>query len=261
MIETGNVLNNVQYYFGNTSFLVLFIISLLCSCFLIEKQYRRMLLFAVICFLIVYNDVMFMLVERFKGSGEYYRFFWMIPLTTVLAVLAAYCFTKADTGIKKVFVLIILVMVILSSGEGRRIPDMRIQKMDNGYTLPEETMELIQIMDQDRKEASVVVLCPEDLIRYLRIYDGAYISAVPRSIYRSYADFDVSNANANKRRAWLLLDSLQNAEHDSEEVKEALSETEVRYIICSKENNAEDYKAFGGILLGETAQYYIYKLK
>lgn len=260
MIETGNVLYRIQYFFGTTSFLILFICALLYIYLVVEKQYRKMFVMTALCFLLVFNDITFALVKHFNASGEYYRFFWMIPVSAILAVMIAYLFTKADTIVKKGFALLIIGMMILTSGPERNIPDVQIHRIDNIYGIPEETMEIIQLMDEDREGDSAVVLCTEEMIRYLRVYDGAYISAVPRSIYRTYADFDVSSANVNEKRAWILLDSLKSAEHDSNEVKEALIEAEIRYIICRKDCVTEDYEAFGGILLGESTQYRVYKL-
>lgn len=261
MIETGNVLYRIQYFFGTTSFLILFICALIYMYLVVEKQYRKKIVVAGICFLMVFNDLIFSFVDHFNASGEYYRFFWMIPVSAIVAITAAYLYTKADTGVKRGFCLIIIIMIIITSGPDRNIPDIRINRMDNIYNLSEETMEIIHIMDEDRDNDSVVVLCSEEIIRYLRVYDGAYISAVPRSVYRTYTEFDVSNADENKKRAWMLLDSLQNKEYDSVEVREALLEAEVRYVICSKYSETEIYQDCGGILLGETEQYSIYKLK
>ena len=261
MIGFRNILDKCRYLFGKTFFLILLISALLYIYRMVQKRYRKIIIIAGICFLLIFNDITFALVDKFNASGEYYRFFWMIPICGILAVLAAYLMTKMDIGKKKVFALLIIIMAVLSSGAERSIADIQINRMDNIYNMPEEIMEIINIIDEDREGDAVVVLCSAEMFRYLRVYDGAYIACIPRTIYRHYEDFDFQNADADRKRAWLLLDSLNNAEHDLAEVKEALIETNVRYIICSKNSDTKIYEEAGGILLAETVQYNIYRLE
>lgn len=261
MIETGSVLYRIQYFFGNTSYMVLFIISLLSIYFLVEKKYRKILIIAILCFLMLYNDIVFTLLGKFQPSGTYYRFFWMIPVSGILAVLAAYILTKADNRIKKFFCFIIIALVILTSGEERRIPDFRIHKMENIYNLPEEAMDIIDMLDNDRRNASVVVMCPMEMLFYLRIYNGAYISAIPRSVYGNYEVYDGLSEDELLRKGYMLLDVLNGIEHDSKEISDILFEKNVCYIICSKDSNEQYYETIGCVMLGETIQYRIYKVE
>ena len=111
----------LQTYQGETWFLLLFAGAMLLLFWLKDPESRtlRLLLWPYFTVLVctVYNIlIMQVFIRKLNLSGEYYRFFWLLPLGIVIPYVCTRLTASGNGRMKKILVFLLLTIVIAAAG-------------------------------------------------------------------------------------------------------------------------------------------------
>ncbi|MDO4478081.1 MAG: hypothetical protein Q4B73_03445 [Lachnospiraceae bacterium] len=126
------------------------------------------------------------------GKSVYWRMFWLMPVTLVLAYIAAYLVSKMKRPLARGLLAVALMAVLALSG--------RFMFRTDVYTPAENKVKLSQIVvdvadlvtaDADaHKEVPLKGLFDDGLLPYIRQYNGRIKMAYGRDALAGYDDYD-----------------------------------------------------------------------
>lgn len=231
---------------GTGMYFALFFVSII-YIFLKEKDKNKKIIFGyfpLIVLLVILNPIFNKIIDRFINQNVYFRMFWLLPIGFEIVYVAVDIIQGLEQKIKKIFMLIAIILIIISSGKFIYTEENYI-KVHNLYKIPDQAKWVITIISEDTLENKKVML-PESLVPYIRQVNSNIELAYPRQPY-GYESND-------------LLRELHNG--NVQFVTEMSKEKKCNYIVF--ENSVEltdDITNYGYELLGQTYSYDVYKLK
>lgn len=244
MTETLEIL---KAYNGTGYYGMLFIASLLYLYFTEEDTHTKKLLVIVptviqVLFLIPY----FYMIYNKLDEGTYYRLLWLLPTTLVIAYTACKIIdTHTRLGVIVMAVILALSGTIVYAGSNVSIAE-------NEYNLPDEVIELADMVKPAEGRERVWVAFPPVLVHYVRQYTTEIMLPFGRDSL-----VDQWNAPMNP-----LFDLYMEPTMDAAKLSEYATKYYCNYVIVEK-----DKKVIGDIednnfeYVGETANYIVYHNK
>ena len=165
---------------GSGMLVALYICALLFLFFKEKETYKRVLLvylpFFIIAVLLL--PVTYRVVSTVIDEELYYRFFWMLPMTLVIAYAAVEVYHLYRGKYKKLLALV-LALAIIACGDFV-YDNWRYAKAENIYHIPEEVVEICDLLHTEGRE--VMALFPMELMQYVRQYDATICMPYGRNV-------------------------------------------------------------------------------
>lgn len=226
-IEIDNAKVLFNYFFNEVTISVaLFCISLIYILVAEKNKKIKDMFFWYILLLIVviWNPIFIYLVGKFVNFSSMYRFYYMLPMYPIIA----YTFTKIISGFSKNWVRLLGVIVICSIAIvfGRNVyDDWHLQKYNNFYKLPDETIFVAEAIYKDDKYKDKKAIVPYGM--------SSQIQQIYSSIDLVYTRIISNQLNENGRPSPSDTDN----PGDNELIRK-FNEGDTEYIVdfCNREN-------------------------
>ena len=261
----------LKTYQGETWFLLLFAGAMLLLFWLKDSESRtlRLLLWPYFTVLVctVYNIlIMQVFIRKLNLSGEYYRFFWLLPLGIVIPYVCTRLTASGNGRMKKILVFLLLTIVIAAAGApawSRKLPI-----TSNPYRIPDDMIIACDIIKKDAKRAGledVGVVFDFNLNLLVTQYDPSFRVIIPyenmmTTVNTGRTKTDTDNIWLNSRITLVELLMLDRYWVPHEDFMSALNVTETAYVVYDASGPNHDYLLGAGLAeIGRTDDYVIYK--
>lgn len=232
--------------FGGTGFYsILFLLSLIYLGYTEEdKRVKTMLVYIPAIMLALFFLPPFYMLYNRLDEGTYYRILWLMPMTVVIA----YAGCKVIGRHVKLGVLLGCIVLIIS---GKYVySSQHMTPAENAYHLPQETIEICEMIRPAEGEERVWALFPAEQVHFVRQYTTTIQLPFGR-------DNLVESWNREIHPLYTLL---QQEVIPADELSELSIESYCNYIILLKTMKVEgDLEEYGIKLIGETENYYVYR--
>ncbi len=180
----------------------LYVCALLFLFFREKETYKRILLIYLPLFWIVilFLPITYRIVATVIDEELYYRFFWMLPMSLVIAyaLVQLYHFYR---GKYKKLLAIMIALVLVISGDFL-YDNWRYSKAKNIYHVPQEVVDICDLIHTPGRE--VMALFPKELMQYVRQYDGTICMPYGRNVlvgdweiyHELYFAFEIHETNS-----------------------------------------------------------------
>ena len=165
---------------GSGILTALYVCALIFLFFHEKENYKRILLIYLPLFWIAILLLPFTyhLVAEIIDEELYYRFFWMLPMTLVIAYTLVQLYHLYQGRYKKLLA-VGMVTVIIVSGDFV-YNNWRYSKAENIYHAPECVVQICDLMHIEGRE--VMALFPMELMQYVRQYDSGVCMPYGRNV-------------------------------------------------------------------------------
>lgn len=242
----STVVEIFKQYNGTGYYCILFIIAVIYLWFTEEdKRLRALLVYTpTVIQLLFFIPYFYMLYNRLD-NGTYYRILWLLPMTEVIA----YAGCKV-IGVHTKIGLALLAAILVISGT-YVYNSTYMSKAQNAYHLPQEAVEICDMIKPDEGRERVWAVFPTDLVHFVRQYTTTIQMPFGRD---SMVDTWVSYDNA-------LYDMYTQPVMELDKLSDCATEYYCNYIILDKERileggSPQDYEM---IKIGETENYDVYR--
>ncbi len=212
MLEIDSILKTVQWYFGGNVLLVIAMIALLYWGNKTKKR-KQYIICAVLCFALLCNDLVFLLVKKAEETQTFYRVLWILPITILAAYLMIELANQLEGIRKGVLIILIIgfVWVNINSDWSKwtTLPE-------NVYQINNEWIELIDIIDEHSGGERVNVVDDYSVLWYGREYNDNLCTL-------GIGDYNLRT----------ILEHT-NVSYNPEDVRSAVCEAAADYIIIKK---------------------------
>lgn len=110
------------------------------------------------------NPLWYMIADRLNLAYDYYRIYWLFPMTAIVSYLAV----KVLVQYHRVHEIFLVLFVLLSISVGYRY-ELHFVKADNSYHISDETARIAEIIVEDDREDKLAAV-PEALTLDIRSY-------------------------------------------------------------------------------------------
>lgn len=175
---------------GSGILTALYVCALIFLFFHEKENYKRILLIYLPLFWIAILLLPFTyhLVAEIIDEELYYRFFWMLPMTLVIAYTLVQLYHLYQGRYKKL-VAVVLAAVIMVSGDFV-YNNWRYSKAENIYHVPECVVQICDLMHIEGRE--VMALFPMELMQYVKQYDSGVCMPYGRNVL--VADWNIEHS-------------------------------------------------------------------
>jgi len=232
-------------YGGTGCYTILFVLSLIYLGFTEEdKRVRTILVYIPAIMLLLFFIPLFYMLYNSLDNGTYYRILWLMPMSAVIA----YAGCKAIGHHIRIGVLVGCIVLIIS---GTYVyASQHITKAENAYHLPQETIEICEMIRPAEGEERVWALFPAEQVHFVRQYTTTIQMPFGR-------DNLVESWDWARHPLYTLL---QQEIIPVEELSELSIENYCNYIILLKTMKVDgDLEEYGIRLIGETENYLVYR--
>jgi len=232
-------------YGGTGYFTILFFLSLIYLGYSEEdRRVRTILVYIPAIIFLLFFIPLFYLLYNTLDSGTYYRILWLIPMTVIIA----YAGCKAIGHHTRLGVVIGCIVLAIS---GTYVYNSQhITKAENLYHLPQETVDICEMIMPEEGEERVWALFPVEQVHFVRQYTTTIQMPFGRE---------------NLVETWYyehhpLYTLLQQEVIPVKELSELSIEYYCNYIFLLKTMEVEgDMDEYGIELIGETENYLVYR--
>lgn len=219
--------------------------------------------------LTIYNPVLANSAIRIMDmSAEYYRFFWILPITLLIAYLCTKIVDMQKGTGKKAGVTVLILIILMFSGNPVVTSGISWQMPENKYKVPDELISACTLIHDDAKDNRF----PKSVFEYdyntmVRQYDGTMRLTLDRDLYllelgsntvsiRNMTEEEITNQR-------IIIQVIQN--HNMEIAPlmfaAALHATETEYLVISK--SSQDVLAYltsaGCVSFADTGEHIIFR--
>ena len=239
------VLSIFQEFTGSGFLTILYLLALL-YLWMAEKNssLRAILVYGASMIQILFFVPLFYYGYQLLDAGTYYRILWILPMTVTIAYSGVKILGKYPAG------SIVIGMIMIAVCGKYVYSNTYITKAENLYHIPQETIEVCDIIMPAEDEEKVIGIFPDDLVHFVR----QYTSRIQMVYGRDYLAPD-----------WIYGDHPIREVMNQEKIKVSelvrlATEQKCQYIIVerSKETIGK-FEKYRVIKIGETANYDIYR--
>lgn len=242
----NTILEIFKGYNGTGYYCVLFIICLLYLWFAEEdKRIKSLLVYTPTAIQVLFFVPYFYLIYEKLDRGTYYRILWLLPMTVVIAY-AGCKFIGVHTKVG----LAILSLILILSGT-YVYNSVYMSKAENAYHLPQEAVDICEMIQPDEGRERVWAVVPTDLAHFIRQYTTTIQLAYGR-------DSMVSSWMRNENP---LYDLYMEPIMDLKLLSDLATEYYCNYVVIDKERilTGGTTEKFELLKIGETEHYDVYR--
>ena len=237
--------NTFQQYIGSGMYVSIFFVALI-YILLKEKDKKMRCFFAyypILTLLITLNPLFNKIINPIFTSSVYWRVYWVIPLGITIAYASVKLINANKDKLEKIILIASICVIIILGGELIYTPQNFI-KVNNWYKLPDEHVEVAQIIGADEEEYKKLIIS-EYHVPHIRQVD-ATIELAFRRDPDGYKDNPLVQQLAGGNVEW---------------VTDYAKKNNCNYIVWKKEVILSDkMENYGFKKLDETENLVIYKL-
>lgn len=243
-------------FFGSGIYLALFVAALI---YLLVKEeeisIKKFLLvfFAVFGVVYVCPATAYVIMEYCIGESVYWRMFWILPLTVMIAYILTKEIYEPKEGWKKCVMAIGVVLLITQSGS--LLYHGTFGERQNGYKLYLDVVLICDAIEEDAKEQGIEkagLIAANELISQIRQYDAG--------IRMPYGRNALKNENMSKR-AGSIFSIMCNGELNAQALAENAREGGYQYLAYPKELYREEILGAGYVLIAPAGSFDVYRLE
>lgn len=232
-------------YGGTGYYTILFVLSLIYLGYAEEdKRVRTILVYIPATMLFLFFLPVFYMLYNELDNGTYYRILWLMPMSVVIA----YAGCKLIGHHVKIGVFVVAIVLIISGTYVYK--SQYISKAENLYHLPQETIEICDMIKPAEGEERVWALFPAEQVHFVRQYTT--------TIQMPYGRESIETSWGFGKHP--LYELLQKEYIPVDELSELSIENYCNYIILLKQMKVDgDLEEYGIELIGETENYLVYR--
>lgn len=235
---------------GSGILTALFICALIFLFFQEKEKYKRILLvYLPACWVgVLFLPITYRVIAGIIDEELYYRFFWMLPMTLVIAYALVQGYHLYQGAYKKVLAAGIAVVLALCGDFVYN--NWRYSTAENKYHVSQSVVDICDLMHAEGRE--VMAVFPSELMQYVRQYDSTVLMPYGRNVL--VADWRINHP---------LYDVMEAEVLDGKVLGEMASANTCMYIVvqADKETNgdlSDDLAAYGYEQKAEMHGYCIY---
>ena len=239
-------------YAGVGMYMLLFFISIIyIYCKKMENDIKLILcVYPIIALTIIWNPLIAYKIIAVVGKEIYWRMFWILPISVAIAYVATATVCCVSRKYQKVIVTIALTGILIMGGQFIFVSG-NYTKASNWYKLPEQTIEVCNILENDCNE-TIRVVVPGDLVVSLRQYDA--------KIQMVYGRFGVDTTGGWNEAAYSLYKLMLLNDFDVKLISGYMNDLKCNYIVLNKSTIiSDDLENYGYHFVTSTEQYNIYR--
>ena len=256
------------YYSEGCIYLVLYVFALLFICIKGDKRDRKIFLPPSLMMLFtVFNPVFPVILNSiFDVNKEYYRFFWMLPLMSLVSFASVKIIFDLQKKPSRKIISAILIICILVSG-GTFVYDGGYIKAENIYKMPGELPAVTQIIHRQSDVKYPRAMFEYDYNMQVRQYDASILLPCDREAYLNAVsgglDYPEIIADENYYNRLLAVVAL-NMRLDRDTFLEGMEQTDTEFIVLTNGSDMISYLTDMGLkVVGKTVNHTVlhYDLK
>lgn len=246
------ILASYLQYEGNGKYAILFVVAMLYVYVQDSKKEKMAVFFTypLIALTVIYNPLVAYIVVDFSKGSVYWRMFWILPITAIIAYAATSITLSVSLKSKQMVVVISLIVILIVGGKFIYTKE-NYALSSNWYKLPAKTIEVCDILEKDTTDMIRVVV-PSDLLVSMRQYDA--------NIQMPYGRDGYDNTTLGNDAAWRLFLLMEQSELDVDAISQAMKHLECNYLVLGKNSlllgNLDSY---GYHCIASTDEYNIYR--
>lgn len=198
--------------------------------------------------IILFPPIAYVLAKYFIGQDVYWRIFWLLPSSILIAFVGTRVFERLKKQSKKNFFLIAFLFVIILGGKNI-FNSNNYAKSYNIYKLPEEVVQICEMVAPNEGKTKMIV--PETIVSYIRQYNPNINLLYGRNLGK----------DSKKGKKYKILLQLNSSEPDVGYIAKYAIKKECKYILFEKSSTGlEEIENYGYALYGKTDNYIVFKL-
>ena len=256
------------YYGEGNVYLTFYLIALAFVCIKGDRRERGIFLPPSAMMLITVFNPVFPLVLNsfFDVNKEYYRFFWMLSLLTLISYASVKLILDFQKNAVRKLLTAAVILCIFISG-GTFVYDGGYLKAENIYKMPGELPAITSMIHKDSKAKYPRAMFEYDYNMQVRQYDASILLPCDREAYLNAVsgglDYTEISADENYYNRLLAVAAL-NMRLDREMFLEGMEQTGTEYFVLTNGSNMINYLLDMGLtVVGKTANHTVlhYELK
>jgi len=247
------ILASYSQYVGNGMYMLLLFVSFLCI-YITDRSKERKVLFCyypALVLAVIFNPLIAKVIINFIDGSVYWRMFWTLPITVIIAYAATTISISISDKYRKVVVIFVLTAIMIMSGKfiftanNYSIPS-------NWYKLPAQTIEVCNILENNTN-GEIRVVVPADLETSIRQYDA--------NIQMVYGRDGTTNSyDINYVDRVILHADMQQSELNIDLISKKMKLFECNYLVFNKSVSLSDnLESYGYNYVASTESYNIYR--
>lgn len=239
------IISTFKDYSGVGLYSILFLISLVYLAYNEEDKWvKNIFVYIPVVIQILFFVPLFYMFYNKLDEGTYYRILWLLPMSIVIA----YAGCKAIGRHIKLGLLIGCVVIAISGSYV--YASQYMSKAENLYHLPQETVDICEMIRPAEGEERVWALFPAEQVHFVRQYTTTIQMPFGRDNLVESWD----------RIIHPLYTLLQQEVIPADELSELSIESYCNYIVLLKTMKVEgDLEDYGIVQIGETENYLVYR--
>ena len=217
-------------------------------------------LYGAFLLLIVFNPLIWRVVDLLGLDDEYYRFLWLIPITPLVAYGFTTLIQKISGRAVKLVALAGAVAVIVVSGQS--IFSRSWEPIENIYKIPDEVVEICEIIRADCEKEEPVVASDFDLSVLINQYAPEMDLILSYGEVAKIKELDAFGERHDNPKDRLYYVVTEEYTHDEGFLVHALQEGNVDYIVTHRGTKVREYILQSQCrLIAELDQYCIFRVE
>lgn len=261
MYGADTILEMFQKYAGETEIIAIFLCCIGWIFYCSEKENRRYLVLYGIGAAAMLNPISMELLRKLGSKGTEYRFIWLIPIIPVITYVITEILSQQKNISDKICFIILLACILYFCGDSYLKPD-KLKLPETVYGIPRDTIEVSDIIEQEKQEEYVVVAMEESLQLTIRQWNASIICGISRKSYiaGNVSDIEFGYLPVDEQEEHLLMKVINDGEClDVTAMKQCLQEQSIDFVVMNKNFEMEEYmQELGCKLVGESQTYEVY---
>ena len=254
-------------YLGKVYFFGIFIASIFLFSLYKKNKLRYFTLYTLFLFCTIFNPFLVKLIFGYFDQDEvYYSFFWLLPINIIVSFLFVVFIDSISGYLKKFFLTLSLVCVILFLGTPVINFSSFLSLPDNLYKVPDETLEISEYIHQDATIESPRVAIAPDLLMTIRQYDASLTLTLERDrvlCWQGAPAFQDLQDDYWFQLQKPIMDVIYGGDtSNSDAFSNAIVSTGTHYVVYSKTVDIQDFlSSLGARYVAETDNYIIFRVQ
>ena len=257
------ILDVLRQYHGDGIYLEAFLASAVLVCFLCHKKKsdtgKKIIWGLVLSAVFIFNDLAYRVVGKLTDLTTYYRFFWIFPVTFLIAyVLVQGLFSQ---GFKKKFFAIAAFLACIAVGGNLFLTKAKVQKPQNLYGLDDQAIAVAEAVMQDWTGEGHPVAAFDMYLEYqVRIYEPQIYWGISRPAYLDQAKNGYDYENGKYKYQQRVIAAVnEGLQEDAKALDRSLEHLEIDYLVIRIDFGMDGYLSQIGCLpIADCGAYRVY---
>jgi len=238
-------------YAGSGMYMLILFASLL-YIFISERNLGRKYLlcyYPLLVVAVIFNPLVAARIISIIEGQVYWRLFWILPITIVIAYAAASIIPNISKKTERVVATLALITILIMGGKFI-YTSANFSPASNWYKLPPQTIAVCDILEMDC-DGVIRVVVPEGLALSLRQYDA--------NIQMVYGRTGVDNSDVWNDASYNLYGLMQDSVLKEDLISKVMKEFDCNYIVLNKSTVISDkFGNYGYHCIASTDSYNVY---